>query len=324
MSELLRDFFTSHGIDFFDPFNPPEQYTKKQRSMKFWVKQNDDAIQRRPEWVLLRQYANMCIKIPNCVSRNVHLSSLVEKSDCTPSAKNALQVISDRIVNGQDLTPFMSRQTFKAYVEDALYYNWKIIHFHLNKLNSGSRFSESSGWLLMAFFAENDVFFLDVKRHSERENDINLVWTRQDLITTFCREFPKYAEKYKLKGILASKQGFSDEQIFHLRKRGVVVPPSAEGKVFVLGHGCATNGSSVEVTRVTDLLYNMIQTWQKDLQSQSQSFLLRNINPKNYQFKLGLDNEGFFVFNLPTGQRLPAHCQKVFFRWGRSGGANKT
>jgi hypothetical protein len=80
----------------------------------------------------------------------------------------AYKIIKDRLLSGNDINPFLSRQAIKPQKKDALLFHWRISHLHLNANKSNSYFNKRSSKLAMVYFDRHKkiAYFIDIKDHN--------------------------------------------------------------------------------------------------------------------------------------------------------------
>lgn len=316
MKELIRAVFSHNGIDYFDP-EKNEHPTKR---LKKWITNNPDMASSDPSHLLLRQFVNTNIKFISQKQRSTFVSKKVSQSTAPEKNRQVAQIIQNKLASGQDVNSYLSKGLIVAYEEDQLLSSWKMFHFHLNETQSNSSFfKDRSGWLLMAYIESDCAYLLDIREHQESDDEgNNLVWTRQEMIEILDREFPDAISNHKLNGVIGIERTLTDKELRQARAAGLNILPSTDSSVFApFGGGLATNGTSIQVTRHTDQLMNMINLWEdhiKENESQIKSdFSNQGVDATNLDFRLGLDEQGFFVYELNSDIRISNLSQTAYF-----------
>ncbi|HMN67606.1 MAG TPA: hypothetical protein PKC28_03620, partial [Bdellovibrionales bacterium] len=313
--QLVRDVFNHYGFDYYDP----ESKAAQSYRLKTWLKAHPGLAGAETEHVLLRQYVNSMKKMISQTPRKTSVSSKVTASSVPNSNKLAATAIQRKLEQGADVNPYLSKGLFVAYEEDQLLYSWRIYHFHLNDdQTKHSFFKDRSDWLLMALVEYEAAYLLDIREHVEKDEEgANNVWSRQELISILTGEFSDVAKKYRLNGLLPPESQLSDSEVRKMRKAGVNVIPSSGEDMLALGAGIATDDSSMEATMHTDQMMQMIYSWEKYLNEKIEDinadFEKQGLKTTKMQFKLGLDEDGFFVYEASTNARLRGLCQKQYF-----------
>lgn len=122
--------------------------------------------------------------------RNVHLSGqLVAKN------RPEVQPLADKIENGSDLTPHLSRRIDTVFITnpkqpeldrradlDLLLNDWGIFHLHISQILESDGYAKRGRELLMVIFKRNDAYLLDLLDHDS--------WTKESLVETAVTDWP--------------------------------------------------------------------------------------------------------------------------------------
>lgn len=97
----------------------------------------------------------------------------------TKNQKIAINDIKDRLENGLTIRPYLSNNHYieKASKEDELLTLHNIYHLHLNFAGKYERHVKRTGKLLFITYDNENVYFLDVKKHP-----IGIEWNDEDII----------------------------------------------------------------------------------------------------------------------------------------------
>ncbi|MCI9843636.1 hypothetical protein [Flavobacterium pectinovorum] len=134
------------------------------------------------------------------------------KSDifmCPSEMLDALNILEEKIINGDDLRPYQSRLLKNIENKDGLLFDWGIHHLHLGTILQNDGFINRTGPLLYVRFYQDTAYFIDVLEHG--------AWTKQDLLKIIHRNFSSSIEEYKVPGIDGLERNYDDEEIKHLR-----------------------------------------------------------------------------------------------------------
>lgn len=100
---------------------------------------------------------------------NVIYSEAIKKEawSFTKNQQLVLKEIEDKIINGENIKPYLSNSLylFKMSKKDELKDNYNIYHMHLGHPDKKEHFVTRTGKLLFFTYDENNVYFLDVRKH---------------------------------------------------------------------------------------------------------------------------------------------------------------
>lgn len=223
---------------------------------------------------------------------NDSLGELARKSkvDRCGNANEAWQAvfrIRSHFVQGYPVTPYLSRKTRDSTFKDGLLWDYGMHHFHLSTQLVSPGLIKRSAYLLFAIVADEDVFFVDIRKHSDPQN---LQWVRQDLLSIVSSDWPEIANRYMLRGVTGSTM--SDEEKRILRKKNINSAPQLEGHaVAPIGGGTTIDGSSIRCRAWADKLIHEIN-YHKSVFNNHHSVLKASLRAR------GLKTTGEFEFKL--------------------------
>lgn len=169
----------------------------------------------------------------------------------------------DRVRKGGDINPYQGKGLIirhdssgkrKDQRTDLLWADWNILHFHLTAkaLPQQHYFSERADWLLFAM-VDSDIFAcVDIRHHKDHQ-----LFSDYELIKIVAKSWPKYFERFELKGIHAPETELNAEELTTLRKAGVAAPVTVNNKVYI-GPGMGITTAST-ASRVTDAEINVLR-----------------------------------------------------------------
>jgi len=148
----------------------------------------------------------------------------------------AYDEIKGRLKNGEDVNPFLSKLAIKPRIQDNLLLDWRIHHFHLNKINSGTYFNDRSEQLIMTIFSSDIAHFIDIEHHNEPE-----VFIKQEYLQVIKDNWPDLLTQYTLRGILPPASNLNNQKIKDFRKAGLNSFIVIDGKTYApIGGGLTT------------------------------------------------------------------------------------
>ena len=133
---------------------------------------------------------------------------------CIPEHRNALAEIEQLILDGGNLSPYLSRRIKKFNYNDLLLNDWGIHHLHLGTEMDPDGFinrTDIGRPLLYCRFEGDYAYFIDILPHGN--------WTSQKLITTMHDNWPELLSSFRINGV--TKTRLSDEEIKELRKKKI-------------------------------------------------------------------------------------------------------
>lgn len=217
-----------------------------------------------------------------------------------------LQRIEELFITGGDVNPYQSK-TLTLFNDtsgkkenkrtDGLWADWGIHHLHLplNPVALGKKYSDRSEWVLFIRVYNDVVYFIDIKHH-DKDVEPNL-FSQQDLVKTFIRNWPNEAEAYQMKGALGlvNNKPITDEDVANMRNGGINMPFEMDGKVYApIGMGMTT---AVTATRVS-LFSNRISSYAREIEK------IFTDEEKEYMKELkscGIDNPEFQIMMFDDG-----------------------
>lgn len=218
---------------------------------------------------LAARYCEMRIRNIVPVPRQVHFSKEIHRT--LGDLANGTEGQGDRVAwntvfrlrllftNGEDLTPYLSKNIKDASSTDGLLWDYGMHHFHLGSAVEESGFIQRSDYLLFAIVSDHDAFFVDVRKHSDRHN---LQWVRQDLLKTVDANWPELSNYHALRGIHGST--LTDEEKKELRRKNIISVVALNGKAIApLGWGSMLDGSSAWCRAWADLLLTEME-WHEE------------------------------------------------------------
>ena len=135
---------------------------------------------------------------------------------CIPEHRNALAEIEQLILDGGNLSPYLSRRIKKFNYNDLLLNDWGIHHLHLGTEMDPDGFinrTDIGRPLLYCRFEGDCAYFIDILPHDGN-------WTSQKLITTIYDNWPELLSCF-FDGVTETETRLSDEEIKELRRKRI-------------------------------------------------------------------------------------------------------
>jgi hypothetical protein len=241
----------------------------------------------------VNQYFNVAYRLVPAKPRNVVVHPALS---CPPARQKGLGLLLQRVEAGGDLTPYLSRQLYKAGFADMLLNDWGIQHFHLGERLDAKGQIEGHDEVLFAIVTETAFYCLSVLRHGAWADQRNLI----DVVEGNWPELIKHGHS---PGVLPAKPGPTDQEILELRNAGVQTYwASRSGMVYVLvGGGYATSGDSlIAVDAARDHL-RVVTEWEEALREEVRAMAAeavregKTVTVKRRRFRLEFTDPDFFV-----------------------------
>lgn len=139
--------------------------------------------------------------------RTVHVAT---DFNVPENVRNGYESLKHKFETGQDVNPYQSRGISMGGQNDALFFDWNILHFHLGDVveRNGGHFIERTGELLFAMVCEEDVYFIKIAPHGN--------WSDKDLLEILHLNWPETINKWQIDAQLT--MNFSSDDIKALRK----------------------------------------------------------------------------------------------------------
>lgn len=110
--------------------------------------------------------------------------------NCPKKLENNLRDLENRIIKGEDLTPFLSRKLKKLNFPDATLNEWGIYHLHIGGFIAPNEFSGGLKEILFVFFDGNNAYFIQIMTHKD--------WTNRELINIIHKNWPHIIARFKI------------------------------------------------------------------------------------------------------------------------------
>ncbi len=202
---------------------------------------------------------DVCLKFFNLNRRFIQQKvRRIEKSKefiCPAQFQKNLNKLEERIKNGEDLTPFLSRFIFKLDFRDALLNDWGVHHLHLGELKDPKKLSEGHNEVLYAYFTDTTAYFIQIMTHKD--------WYQPETINTLHNNWPDLIKSYKLD---SSIKGESDEvKIRKWRQGGVSTAISTPDGTTYMGTGGSIVLSlhNIQDKNLCNVLINRLESFEK-------------------------------------------------------------
>ena len=233
-------------------------------------------------------YKKRCIPI---TKRKILKSSVFK---CPTIHSDGLKLLEQKIINGIDLRPHLSKSIYEINYNDSMLYDWGVYHLHLGTLPE-INFPESinrTNYLLYAMIDTNAVYCIQILEHGQ--------WSNKILIETIYQNWPDLIHPFILKEFSDIEFEVNSLRVQNLRKAGVN-GLNLVGNDFVMsgpGGGITCSGLSSEVILKSNTAIRKLIHLQNQLKENPKSFITNEMDNLN----LIKDSKFYFVLKEENGQ----------------------
>ena len=170
---------------------------------------------------------------------------IANKITCPQDLKEGYEAFINKVSEGGDLNPHMSRTNKVLDKKGKLFYDWGIYHFHLGQNIEDDGYVERTGNVLFAIVDKDKFYAIAIMPHDN--------WANKDLLEIILANWPNLLNTYRIEAKMASNPTSVD--IAALRKANVVTAVELSDGISYFGRGMGymSDGSSaravLEVTR---------------------------------------------------------------------------
>jgi len=245
--------------------------------------------------------------------RNIVYSCALPKS-LPKEVRRGFNILKRLIRQGADINNYQSKTLIrfhdasgsdKAKRTDLLWADWGITHLHITDitLDKGDSFSHrkcSNGecWLLFCLFFGKEACFIDIRKHNDE-----FLFSDIELMRIIKKSWPNYMSRFKLKGILAGRKTWTNQEIAMLRKAGIFSPIVLDDEVFMgPGRGITSASTPAIVVRAADDVIDWVESLEvfaNDPQGQLQTEV-KKLGIQEPKFEFSLTPKGISLFEPTT------------------------
>lgn len=170
--------------------------------------------------------------------RALHESSVFH---CPTEMVNGWDKLKEKIKNGDNLIPYLSKGINDLDYQDKMLNEWGIYHFHLGA-NMNGGFIERTGPLLFAFIKKQDFYAINIYKHNE--------WAEDGILQTIHDNWPQLISGYKAPNVIKTSKIITPAQRISLRKvNGNSFFTATDGTVYTpTGGGSVASGYNLSTT----------------------------------------------------------------------------
>lgn len=245
--------------------NLVERLEKRLRRHALTELPSDNGQRRELESLELRElltvYGNWRYRCPPARPRHVHISRELEGEMEDGKTPEALPLLIQRIEDGDDLKPFLSRNVKVALDRrdrtphhlrkdlDLLLAEWGVHHLHLSTLIQSDGFAKRTGDLLFVVLRPDDAYLIGIFPHGS--------WTKRAVAERAIRNWPQAELFLRSNYAIGLTNEWDESESAALRKAGLTQAMVIDGHVYS-PQGQTVGGTSLTISRrVMNLMWEL-------------------------------------------------------------------
>ncbi|MGE0637121.1 MAG: hypothetical protein AB7P01_11815 [Bacteroidia bacterium] len=245
------------------------------------------------------KYFNFKRRLIQPIKRQIFIS---KEFTCPPDLQVGLDIVKAKFINGENVTPHLSKNLTNLDYNDSLLNDWGIYHLHLGTQleTNGSGFIERTGPVLFVRIDNDKALFIGVMPHGS--------WTKQQMIKVIHDNWEASIASYRMHDVIGLVHVPTDDDIKKMRKYGVNSGVEIEpGVVYLpIGGGLTTAKTSIEVSmamiRYKKLLRQLEGHVQKNLQEIGQAVFKKSRRTDEILLiKLVIQDHEYYAVEQNTG-----------------------
>ncbi|MBE7046289.1 MAG: hypothetical protein E7396_02620 [Ruminococcaceae bacterium] len=188
---------------------------------------------------------------------------------CPTGYELALDEIEEKILNGSNLSPYLSKEIKDAGYNDDILNDWNIHHLHLSRRMGKDGFVQRSNYQLFIFITDDICHLIQIYPHNKPH-----LYSTQEMIKIIDKNWPDLLKRNLIKGDLTVS--VNDAEYDELRKAHITTFVQTEpNRIFgVIGGGYMSNGYSQSALSASDFWHNICRKIEKDIINQSISWII--------------------------------------------------
>ncbi len=222
---------------------------------------------------------------------------------CPADRVAGLDLVKDKIIHGNNLTPHLSTRLTNLEFDDGLLNDWGIYHLHLGTVPYAKNpaFIDRTDDVLMARFDEKMAYLIDIAHHGD--------WARLRLLEIVHRNWPESLAPYRM-NVQRLEGTISDADRAALRRGGVMALTEVDDAVYMPpGGGITTSGLGVNVVETCDRIVYSLRGYEAQMKTQAtnvaQVFQRHGATiGDTLKLEMQTDFDTVFVVDKGSGQRL--------------------
>jgi len=216
--------------------------------------EQEDNSENKYKQYLIYSYANLRQRIINAKPRKILFANNFSR---LPDYEDGLKFLENKIINGEDLIPHLSRQIFNPNEQDGMLFDFGIYHLHLGT-TPDTRYPfliQGREKILYCLFDNDFAYFLVIDNHGR--------WNDLSLLRIIKNNFPQKLDTWEMKNVILTFNPTEQERL-KLRKSGVNMPIELDGKFYISpGGGINTAGTSAMAVMEMNRYYRRYKRFEK-------------------------------------------------------------
>jgi len=229
---------------------------------------------------------------------------------CPDELEGGLQIFENKIRNGDDINPHLSRGLKKLKYDDYLLNDWGIYHFHLSSDIEGDGYTKRTGPVLFGFLTHDSFYEINIYNHGN--------WTNVDLIEILHNNWPYLIEKFRLDDVIQMAYKPNSSIIKDLRKNQLnSFLQVSDGTVYSQpGLGYSTLGTAVDVSVATTRYKQLMRHLQNSIRDQLLDEMKKELKKlghnedEDIELRLCIENGWAYAFCEKYNIKFKLHSMK--------------
>ena len=266
-----------------------------------------DSSRAKTDEDFIRMWMNVCLKLIPQQKYQVFRSNTLTSRRLTQEISHGIDFVQEKLEQGDDVTPHMSKGLFNGNFTDYLLSDWGIYHLHLGLSMEGD-FIKRTKEVLFFTVHENRAYFIDVRDHGK--NGEKHVFAQLDLLQTLADEFPEVIQRFEFRGFTNISIITDPKEIIKYRNAGIEIYHKINDKIYTPpGGGITTACTSTQAEIETNHLLHFANNLEKDINEKRDVVDDIFSHASNYEadkadFHLCRDDNGFLLFDKHSGATM--------------------
>ena len=223
----------------------------------------------------------------------------IEKADsfsCPGPLQQGLDGLEKAFSNGAEVWPWQSKLIDQPSFEDGLFNDYRVVHFHLGSGTDKGGYISRTNELLFAVVDATSVYEIGIYAHGD--------WYELDILDIIDRNWPELLNAVTLQGVSDVKCPTTREEVQILREGNVnSIMKLASGRIIAPpGGGMATDGTSVEAVRGSDVWARVLRNGENLIRDNIQDQVSKGLMPEQ-DFDVRLHMTADEIAGVAGGQK---------------------